>query len=202
MQPNSNLLTRQRRRLSESQSQKSASRLSLALIGIFAVYAFGRHVYMGSGTPDTVVIVPPAKLSSSSSNATSSVDSTVVQVISSAPNMAQASSSLALYVPPASSSAPTGKYKDGQYTGPSTDAYYGNVQVKVTVSGGQVADVQFLDYPQDRGTSVYINSQAMPILKSEAIQMQTAPVDAVSGATYTSQAFNQSLASALSQARI
>lgn len=97
--------------------------------------------------------------------------------------------------------ASNGRYRDGTYTGPVTDAYYGNVQVRVTVQSGQIADVQFLDYPSDRSTSRYINSQATPALRSEAIQSQIAPVDAVSGATYTSQAFNQSFASALAQAR-
>jgi len=93
-----------------------------------------------------------------------------------------------------------GKYKDGEYTGNVEDAYYGNVQVKILISNGKISNVQFLDYPQDRETSVRINSQAMPYLKQEAIQAQSASVDIVSGATNTSQAFIQSLSSALSQA--
>lgn len=92
-------------------------------------------------------------------------------------------------------------YKDGQFTGNSADAYYGNIQVKVTISGGKITDVIFLNYPQDRRTSVMINSQAMPFLKQEAIQAQSAQVDIVSGATDSSLAFRQSLQSALNQAR-
>lgn len=99
-----------------------------------------------------------------------------------------------------SSSATTGKFKNGTYTGNAADAYYGNVQVKVVVSGGKISDVQFLDHPQDRSQSVAINNRAMPILKSEAIKAQSANVNTVSGATMTSQAFIQSLQSALSQA--
>ena len=91
-------------------------------------------------------------------------------------------------------------FKDGQFTGNSADAYYGNIQVKITVQGGKITDVQFLDYPHDRGTSVMINTQAMPYLKSEAIQAQSAQVDIVSGATDSSLAFRQSLQSALDQA--
>ena len=99
-------------------------------------------------------------------------------------------------------SAPTRSgYKDGQFTGVSADAYYGNIQVKVRISGGKIADVQFLDYPHDRNTSMMINSQAMPYLKQEAIQAQSAQVDIVSGATDSSLAFRQSLQSALDQAR-
>lgn len=91
--------------------------------------------------------------------------------------------------------------KDGQFTGNVADAYYGNVQVQITISGGKIMDVQFLDYPHDRNTSVRINSQAMPILKTEVIQAQSANIDGVSGATATSQAFQQSLQSALAKAQ-
>lgn len=103
--------------------------------------------------------------------------------------------------PPAGSAASANSYKDGSYTGNSADAFYGNIQVKVTVSSGKITDVTFLDYPSDRGTSVRINQQAMPMLKQEAIQAQSAQVDGVSGATDTSQAFIQSLTSALNQAK-
>jgi uncharacterized protein with FMN-binding domain len=103
-------------------------------------------------------------------------------------------------VPPATTLAPVA-YKDGTYTGDVVDAYYGNVQVQTTIQNHLVTDVQFLNYPQDRQHSVIINSQAMPMLKSEAINAQTANVDIVSGATATSQAFIQSLQSALTKAQ-
>lgn len=92
-------------------------------------------------------------------------------------------------------------YKDGQYTGSVADAFYGYVQVKAIVSGGRITDVQFLQYPNDRSTSVFINQQAMPMLTQEAISAQSAQIDGVSGATATSRAFVESLASALSQAK-
>lgn len=96
---------------------------------------------------------------------------------------------------------PKGQYVDGTYTGSSVYVYYGNVQVRATVSGGKLADVQFIQYPNDRNTSRYINSQAMPLLRSEAIQAQSANVDGVSGASDTSAGFRESLAAALSKAR-
>lgn len=96
---------------------------------------------------------------------------------------------------------PTSQYKDGQYTGSVADAYYGYVQVKVIISGGKITDVLFLNYPQDRSTSIEINTQAMPYLTQEAIQAQKANVDIVSGATETSRAFRESLASALTKAK-
>lgn len=94
-----------------------------------------------------------------------------------------------------------GQYKDGSYTGSVADAYYGLIQVQAIIQGGQINDVQFLSYPNDRQNSIRINTYAMPILKSEAIQAQNANVDIVSGATLSSQAFQQSLASALVKAK-
>lgn len=100
--------------------------------------------------------------------------------------------------PPAT--VPSGTFKNGSYTGSVADAYFGNVQVRATVSGGRLASVSFLQYPNDRGTSREISARAMPALISEAIRSQSARVDIVSGATQTSQGFIQSLGSALAQA--
>lgn len=96
---------------------------------------------------------------------------------------------------------PKGLYADGSYTGSVADAYYGNIQVQAIISGGKITDVIFLQYPSDRSTSRYINGQAMPYLKQEAIAAQSASVDVVSGATDSSLAFQQSLGSALAQAK-
>ncbi len=104
-------------------------------------------------------------------------------------------------VPTATPAQTSGQYRNGQYTGIVADAYYGNVQVKAIITNGKISDVQFLQYPNDRQTSQMINSQAMPYLTQEAIQAQSAQVDGVTGATATSQAFIQSLSSALSQAK-
>lgn len=97
---------------------------------------------------------------------------------------------------------PKGQYQDGTYTGASVDVYYGFVQVKAVIQNGELADVVFLQYPNDRGTSRYINGQAMPILKQEAIRAQSAGVSGVSGASATSGGFVQSLGDALTQAHV
>ncbi len=94
------------------------------------------------------------------------------------------------------------RYKNGEFTGDLVDAYYGNVQIKAVIDQGKITDVQFLDYPHDRRTSVEINTYAMPYLKAEALQAQSSAVDLVSGATQTSLAFIQSLKSALQKAAI
>lgn len=96
---------------------------------------------------------------------------------------------------------PQGQYSDGTYTGSVADAYYGNIQVQATIQGGALTDVVFLQYPNDRRNSQYINSRAMPLLRQEAISAQSANVSGVSGASDTSAAFRESLGNALTQAK-
>ncbi len=99
------------------------------------------------------------------------------------------------------SPTPQGLYKNGEYTGPAVDIYYGLLQVKAVIQNGKIFDVQFLEFPNDRRTSQYINSQAMPWLQQEAIQAQSANVDIISGATLTSEGFIMSLQAALQTAK-
>jgi len=101
---------------------------------------------------------------------------------------------------PLTSTVANSLYRDGTYTGDVADAFYGNVQVQATIQGGKITDVQFLDYPHDRRTSQRINQVAVPYLKNEAIQAQSANVNIISGATLTSEAFAQSMQSALNRA--
>lgn len=126
----------------------------------------------------------------------------VVSVVGNTPVSTNAATNQLPPSSPPQQNIPTGTYKDGQYTGNVADAFYGNVQVKAIISGGKITNVQFLDYPHDRRTSIEINSQAMPMLTSEAIQAQSSQVDVISGATATSGAFIESLKSALSQAKV
>jgi len=104
---------------------------------------------------------------------------------------------------PGSGTSPQARlpYKDGTFAGDIVDAFYGNIQVEVAMQNGRIVDVRFLQYPNDRPHSVMLNQYALPILKSEAIQVQSASVDIVSGATDSSKAFIQSLESALNKAK-
>lgn len=104
--------------------------------------------------------------------------------------------------PSVTPSQQSGAYKDGEYTGPVVDAFYGNIQVKAIVQNGKLSDIQFLQYPNDRETSRTINEQMMPIIREEAISAQSADVDIVSGATDSAEAFRKSLGEALKEAAI
>ena len=102
---------------------------------------------------------------------------------------------------PTATTAGQGLFKDGTFKGPEVDAYYGLVQVQATIQSGKLANVQFLEFPSDRRTSVEINNVAVPYLEQEAVQAQSANVDVISGATLTSEAFMMSLQNALDSAK-
>lgn len=90
--------------------------------------------------------------------------------------------------------------KDGTFTGRSVSTDYGNVQVRITVASSRITDVTPLQLTNDGGRSVQISNQAVPVLRSEVLQSQSAKVSTVSGATYTSEGYLTSLQSALDQA--
>jgi uncharacterized protein with FMN-binding domain len=72
--------------------------------------------------------------------------------------------------------------------------------VQITVSGGKITDVQAIQLPSDRQRSAEISQQAGPLLQQEVLQAQSAQIDSLSGATYTSYSYTQSLQSAIDQA--
>jgi uncharacterized protein with FMN-binding domain len=89
----------------------------------------------------------------------------------------------------------------GTFDGEVVDTRWGPVQVAVTIASGRITNVTTLTSPNDKQKSISINNRATPILRSEALSVQSANIDSVSGATYTSEGYAQSLQSALDQAR-
>ncbi len=103
--------------------------------------------------------------------------------------------------PPIRIAANGAGFRDGSYTGPTANAYYGVIRVQAHIRGGRIVSVDVLRYPSDNWTSRSINSQALPYLESEVIQAQGVHVDMISGATLSSAAFLRSTLGALRQAR-
>jgi uncharacterized protein with FMN-binding domain len=87
----------------------------------------------------------------------------------------------------------------GQLTGSTIQTPFGNVQVQVTLQNGKITDVQALQMPSDQRRDVQIAQYAAPVLRSEALAANSAQIDTISGATYTSEGYIQSLQSALDQ---
>lgn len=107
--------------------------------------------------------------------------------------------------PPAATAAPAvgsggAALANGTVTGPVVQTRFGPVQVQVTIAGGKITDVTALQLPNDRQRSAEISGIVEPMLRSEALTAQSAQIDLISGATYTSDAYAQSLQSALDQA--
>ncbi len=85
-------------------------------------------------------------------------------------------------------------------TGDAINTRFGPVQVEVTVADGRITDVQVLQYPSSDRRDAEINGYALPLLVQATLDANSADIDMVSGATYTSDGYVRSLQSALDQA--
>jgi uncharacterized protein with FMN-binding domain len=85
-------------------------------------------------------------------------------------------------------------------TGAVDNTQYGPMQVAITVAGGKITKITVLQHTDVGSLSPQIDANALPTLTSEALAAQSAKIDAVSGASYTSAGYIQSLQSALDQA--
>lgn len=152
------------------------------------VLLFSYHTSTGGGSAQaqSVALAPTTP-------GTASTATTPTATASPAPSSATSSSG-------STSSKSTGK--SGTYTGSSVDTQWGPVQVKITVKNGKVTDVQAVVYPDGNGRDQEINAYALPVLHDEVLQAQSAQIDAVGGATVTSDGYISSLQSALDAANL
>ena len=167
----------------------------LILVVFLLSLSFGYDIYLRAG-----VSAEPVKKTIASGSQAASVPTATNTPPSPTSTPPPTDTPFPLVLPPSVPSS-SGQYKDGTYTGSTADAYYGYIQVQAVIRGGRLTDVKFLQYPSDHSTSVFINTQAMPMLRSEALQAQSANVDIVSGASDSSVAFQKSLSSALAKAQ-
>lgn len=98
---------------------------------------------------------------------------------------------------PSTTTAPS---PTGTYTGQDVQYNYGDIQLAVNLKAGKIASISVVRNGAIDGRSQMINSYAVPVLEQEAVAAQGLNFYAVSGATFTSDAFAQSLQSALQQA--
>ncbi|MFR0353380.1 FMN-binding protein [Streptomyces sediminimaris] len=87
-------------------------------------------------------------------------------------------------------------------TGTTAQTKYGPVQVRITLTGSRITGASAVQYPDGTARSKDINSTAVPKLDQETLQAQSASIDTVSGASYTSAGYRQSLQSALDRAGV
>lgn len=101
---------------------------------------------------------------------------------------------------PATPSTTSPAASSGQYAGTDVVYRYGDIVVQITVANGRITNISTPQESARDERSQFINGQAIPILTSEALAAQSLQFDVVSGATFTSDAFAQSLQSALTKA--
>lgn len=143
------------------------------------------------------------------STATTTITATVTAEGGSAPTTAAAGtgrSTAAAAAPsttaPATTSAAQAAAASGTFTGDAADTRYGPVQVQITVQDGTITAATALQYPYNDHRDQEINDYAIPVLNQETVDGQSANISMVSGATYTSEGYLQSLQSAIDQAHL
>lgn len=135
---------------------------------------------------------------SSSSSADSSSSSS--EASSSSTDSSSSASSTDSSSSSSDASSPSSTAASGTFTGDAVQTRYGAVQVQITVENGAITSSDAIQYPNSDRHDQQINSYAVPVLNSEAVQAQSANIDGVSGATFTSMGYAQSLQSAIDQA--
>lgn len=102
---------------------------------------------------------------------------------------------------PSPSPSPSGA-ASGTFMGGDFPNQFGDVQIRLVIANGHITDVQQVQMPVDRARSAYISQVAGPLLRTEVLQAQSAQINIISGATYTSQSYAQSVESALQKAHM
>jgi uncharacterized protein with FMN-binding domain len=159
--------------------------------GAFALglTALGLALLLNFQAPGEVTTIEPAARSSSSAGAGSTSGSTATAGSGSSTS-GSTSGSQATSAPASGATTASGS---------TVDTRYGPVQVSVTIQDGKLTDVTALQLPSG-GRSGRISDEVEPMLRSQAPSAQSASIDGVSGATYTSSAYAQSLQAALDAA--
>ena len=138
--------------------------------------------------------------SSSSSNAVATTKATASATKSAKPTKSSAGATAAATQAPATTAPATASKTsiNGTFTGPSINVNYGNVQVKITVVNGRITDAVAVKAPT--GKNDRYTNMAVPTLKAQTLKAQSADIQGVSGASYTSYGWYTSLQGALAQA--
>ena len=103
---------------------------------------------------------------------------------------------------PTASASAAGSGANGTFTGDAVDTRWGTVQVEIVVKNGKITSADAVQYPTGNPRDQQINAYAVPQLNAEAVAAQSSSIDAVSGATVTSDGYLESLQSAIDAAHL
>jgi uncharacterized protein with FMN-binding domain len=161
------------------------------IVASAAILAIGWH--LGSDQVAASTTTVPTTGTASGSTATPSASA------GAAPSSSASSSATA--APSTGTGTGTGKSAiSGTFQGTTEQTQYGPMQVEIVVTAGKITDVKALQLTNQGGRSVEISNYAAPILRTEALSAQSASIQSVSGATYTSGGYISSLQSAIDKA--
>ncbi len=94
------------------------------------------------------------------------------------------------------------EYKDGVYVGPRVENIKGGYQAQVTIANGVITAVDPVEAGTSDPESLRVNAFAVPTLVERVLEAQSADVEFVSGSSFTSPAFTESIAGALEEATV
>jgi len=185
---------------------KPAGRAKVASLLLSAVATGGlAGMFAHNNAQSDSIILTQGTLSTVATGATTPATAATVATIptagGTASTAATAATTATTAAPATTAAAAPTQIADGTYVGASSSNRFGNVQVQAVYSGGQLVDVQILQYPNGDNRSVSINQYALPKLINEAVSAQSASVSSISGATYTSKSYIKSLQSAIDAAK-
>ena len=139
-----------------------------------------------TATPTTSAAPSKSAKPTKSANTTKSASTTATQTPAATP------------APVKTTAAQSTKAASGTFIGDSVDVRYGYVQVKITVENGKITDAQAVQAPSGRNDRW--TQMAVPILRQQTLQAQSAQISGASGASFTSYGWYTSLVSALAKA--
>jgi uncharacterized protein with FMN-binding domain len=181
--------------------RRTAVTIIATIVGLVLLLQFKTHPVGGSSgglaSLGTVPVTSPSPRTKASPQAThqpgvSSSPSSPTRT----PSRSSSSGPSAATKKPTQAAAP----KTVTATGQTIHTRYGPVQVRITETSGRLTNVVAIQLPGSDSHSTQIAAYAAPLLRSEALKAGSAHIDVVSGATYTSDGYAQSLQSALDNA--
>jgi uncharacterized protein with FMN-binding domain len=190
--------------------KSSRARLGFAsMLGAVVLVVVGKSV-TGSGEQPAALSMPSGTGGTSQPSSTTSAAGAgagsagaMSPAAAASPSAATGSSAAAAGTaasPAPSSTAASGSSGTRKVVGDAQDTRYGAVQVELVLTGNKITDVITLQVPNRERRDVEINDQAVPILREEVLAAQSAKIDMVSGASYTSSGYAWSVQSAIDKA--
>jgi uncharacterized protein with FMN-binding domain len=104
--------------------------------------------------------------------------------------------------PPSGASARSPAARITTVNGAVAQTRWGPVQIQAKILGKKITDVRVLQRPTGSSRDDQINAYALPKLRQQVLQAQSARIDGVSGATVTSDGYRESLQAALDAAHV